>query len=271
MSNEEKALTRSSFNTGGAVAAFRPSNLDEYVTLAKMFAESGDMVPKSYAGSIPRILVAMQAGAEVGLSPFAAIQNIAVINGKPSVYGDAVIALARTHPKWDESGFEELFEGQPFTDEFCAICRVKRTDGSVREKRFSVLDAKTASLWGKAGPWKQYPKRMLQMRARSWAIRDNFAEALAGLSVAEEIQDIPSEEAPASAPAVEYPTEVGPTSKTEATREKLRRKVEEKARETEVEAEVVEETPKHTPANTEGPGSHPDTLFESEEVNAAEG
>ena len=262
MSNEEKALTRSSFNTGGAVAAFRPNNLDEYVTLAKMFAESGDMVTKAYAGSVPRILVAMQAGAEVGLSPFAAIQNIAVINGKPSVYGDAVIALARMHPQWDESGFEEYFEGTPYRDDYTAVCRVRRKDGAGKhpEVRFSVARAKTAGLWGKTGPWKQYPDRMLQMRARSFAIRDNFAEALAGLSVVEEVQDIPSEEAPASAPAVDYPTEVGPATKTEATRDKLRRKVEEKARETEVEAEVVEETPAEAP----------ESLF-PEEVDAAEG
>lgn len=240
MSNEEKALQRASFQTGGAVAAFRPRNLDEYITLAKMFSEADDMVPKSYRGSVPKIMVAMQAGAEVGLSPFAAIQNIAVINGKPAVYGDAVIALARTHPKWDESGFEELFDGNPFEDDFAAVCRVKRKDGKVREVRFTVLDAKKAGLWTKDGPWKQYPKRMLQMRARSWAIRDNFAEALAGLSVVEEVQDIPHEEAPASAPAVQYETTVGPATKTEATRDKLRRKVEEKARETVAEAELVE-------------------------------
>lgn len=240
MSNEEKALARTNFQTGGAVAAFRPRNLDESITLAKMFAEADDMVPASYRGSVPKIIVAMQAGAEIGLSPFAAIQNIAVINGKPAVYGDAVIALARTHSKWDESGFEELFEGTPFTDDFVAVCRVKRKDGKVRESRFSVLDAKKAGLWSKKGPWQDYPKRMLQMRARSWAIRDNFAEALAGLSVVEEVQDIRYDEAPASEPAVQYETTVGPATKTEVTRDKLRRKVEEKTRETVSKAEVVE-------------------------------
>ncbi len=53
----------------------------------------------------------------------------------------------------------------------------------------SKEDAKKAGLWGKAGPWSQYPKRMLQMRARSFALRDKFADALSGLIMAEEAQD----------------------------------------------------------------------------------
>ena len=42
----------------------------------------------------------------------------------------------------------------------------------------------------KKGPWQQYPYRMLQMRARSWGLRDGFADALKGMQVREEIEDI---------------------------------------------------------------------------------
>src|SRR5690606_6210149 len=54
---------------------------------------------------------------------------------------------------------------------------------------FSVADAKKAGLWGKQGPWQQYPKRMLSMRARAFALRDGFADVLRGLGIAEEVQD----------------------------------------------------------------------------------
>ena len=59
---------------------------------------------------------------------------------------------------------------------------------------FSEQDAKVAGLWGKSGPWKQYPKRMLQMRARGFNLRDNFADILGGLITAEEARDMPEAE-----------------------------------------------------------------------------
>lgn len=63
-----------------------------------------------------------------------------------------------------------------------------------RVQKFSVKDAKRAGLWGKSGPWSTYPDRMLTMRARSWALRDEFADILKGIIAAEEAQDYPSEQ-----------------------------------------------------------------------------
>ena len=56
-------------------------------------------------------------------------------------------------------------------------------------RTFSQEDAKRANLWGKAGPWTAYPKRMLQMRARSFALRDSFPDALKGVGISEEVRD----------------------------------------------------------------------------------
>src|SRR3546814_17968193 len=52
-------------------------------------------------------------------------------------------------------------------------------------------DAKKAGRAGKQGPWSQYPQRMLQMRARAWAMRDGFADVLKGIGIAEEVRDFP--------------------------------------------------------------------------------
>jgi hypothetical protein len=62
--------------------------------------------------------------------------------------------------------------------------------------KFSVEDAKRAGLWGKQGPWSAYPKRMMQMRARGFALRDAFPDVLKGLISAEEAQDYPDEAKP---------------------------------------------------------------------------
>lgn len=162
------------------------SGLDEMWRFAKYVTVSG-FAPKGME-SPESVLVAMQAGAEVGLTAMQAIQNIAVINGRPAMWGDATKGLV------DASGlcesFEEGFEGTEYNDSFKAWCRVKRYGRQEAISEFSVADAKRAGLWDKAGPWKQYPKRMLKARARAFALRDAFPDVLKGLRVAEEEYDL---------------------------------------------------------------------------------
>ena len=75
-------------------------------------------------------------------------------------------------------------------DALTAVATLTRGDtGKQFVRRFSLADAKRAGLLGKAGPWQQYPQRMISHRARSWAIRDGAADALMGLQVAEETSD----------------------------------------------------------------------------------
>lgn len=148
---------------------------------ASGFAPKGMERPES-------CLVAIQMGLEVGLRPMQSIQNIAVINGRPSVWGDAAKALVEASGLCTD--FAEWFEGKEGADDFKAICEAKRI-GRPRPVRweFSIADAKRAGLWGKQGPWTQYPRRMMQMRARGFTIRDAFPDVLKGLAMAEEAQD----------------------------------------------------------------------------------
>ena len=161
-----------------------PSSFTEAQQFAELIAKS-DMVPKDYKGKPGNVLVAVQMGMEVGLPPMQALQNIAVINGRPAIWGDAAIALARVHP--DFENIDESIKGEG--DQMVATCAIKRRNQHPQVRKFSVDDAKKAGLWGKEGPWRTYPQRMLQMRARSWAIRDVFADALKGISIREEVED----------------------------------------------------------------------------------
>ncbi len=77
-----------------------------------------------------------------------------------------------------------------------AVCVAKRKGRKPVIAKFSVEDAKRAGLWGKQGPWQAYPKRMMQMRARGFALRDAFPDALKGLITVEEAQDFPPEARP---------------------------------------------------------------------------
>ena len=171
---------------------FAPTNLTEAMQFSEMLAKSA-MVPRQYQGKPEDVLVAIQWGRELGLAPMQALQNIACINGKPSVYGDAAMALVQANPVCE--GIDETIEGEG-TPNPVAVCIAKRRGRSPVVAKFSVEDAKRAGLWGKVGPWQAYPKRMLQMRARGFALRDAFPDVLKGLITSEEAQDFPSEARP---------------------------------------------------------------------------
>ena len=158
-----------------------PNSLDTQWQMANIFASSG-LAPKGME-KVATLFTAIQLGAEVGLAPMQAIQNIAVVNGRPTLWGDAQLALVRTHPDFDF--IKERVEGSG--PNMTATCEVKRkSDVMSVVQTFSVEDAKRANLWGKQGPWSQYPKRMLQMRARGFALRDAFTDVLKGLSMSRE-------------------------------------------------------------------------------------
>ena len=161
-------------------------NYTELRTLCKDIAASG-LAPKGMNAA--QVLVAIQMGAELGLAPMASLRTIAVINGRPAIWGDGMLALCRESPVFDANAFKEYYEGDPESEEYAAVCECKRKDGQLVVSKFAIRDAKLAGLWGKAGPWKTYPDRMLKMRARSWALRDTFADVLQGLQCGEEVRD----------------------------------------------------------------------------------
>ena len=171
---------------------FAPVTLDEAMRFSEMLAKSS-MVPKQYQNKPEDVLVAVQWGKELGLAPLQALQNIACINGKPSVYGDAALALVQASPLCE--GIEERMEGEG-TPNPQAVCVAHRKGRKPVVATFSVEDAKRAGLWGKQGPWSSYPKRMLAMRARGFALRDAFPDVLKGLISAEEAADYPDEAKP---------------------------------------------------------------------------
>lgn len=161
-----------------------PRTFEQALKFCDYLADS-DMVPKDFKGKPGNCLIAIQWGAELGLKPLQAMQSLAIINGRPGLWGDAVIALVRASPLC-----EFVIESD---DGHAATCRVKRRGGPEQARTFSADDARTAGLLGKAGPWTQYPKRMRQMRARAFALRDVFPDVLRGLPVAEELMDTPTE------------------------------------------------------------------------------
>jgi hypothetical protein len=168
---------------GLALASF-----DDAFRFSKMVAAS-DFAPKDFRGKPESCLLAIQHGSEVGLSPMQSLQSIAVINGRPTIWGDAALALVQSSSQCVY--VREYTDGDG--DNLTAFCEVQRRGyPQPTVAKFSVADAKKAGLWGKTGPWTQYPGRMLGLRARGFALRNAFADALRGLVTAEEAQDYPT-------------------------------------------------------------------------------
>lgn len=170
-----------SVQAGGQMSAIVPRNLDEAYRLSQAIALSG--IAPNGMKKAEQILVAVMHGMEIGLPPMQAVQRIAVINGRPTLWGDAVPALLWSH------GFEidEGIDGKD--DERVAWCEVTRPTGKKIRRTFSVKQAIKAGLWAK-DLYKKFDDRMLQMRARGFAARDGAPDVLSGLYLAEEVQDM---------------------------------------------------------------------------------
>lgn len=181
--------------SGGRVAAIVPQTYEDVWRLAGAIAAS-KMAPKAYkvdprAEASPfsqeKITVGIMHGMEVGFTPMASLQSIAVINGMPSIWGDGMLALVKSSGLLEE--IREWIEGDGTG--LVAHCWVlRRGNRNPTEQTFSMAEAAKAGLMSKDGPWKTYTRRMLQMRARSWALRDEFPDVLRGLVSAEEAIDM---------------------------------------------------------------------------------
>jgi hypothetical protein len=206
---------KSELVTGGRVSPIIPRNVDEVARIAKAVIVAG-LAPDSYRGvddssTASKIMIGIMKGAEIGLAPLTALANIAIINGRASLWGDGAVALIQASGKVES--WEESWEGEEGTDAYTALCSIHRIGQSAPYiGKFSWGDAKRAKLTTK-GPWVSYGPRMLMWRARSYAMRTGFADCLSGLGIAEEVQDIPAAPAPADisvlddAPAIEHKTE----------------------------------------------------------------
>lgn len=193
---------------GRALAPIIPTTVEEVWRLAGMIIKAG-LAPASYEDkqtnqpSPEKIAIGIMKGAEVGLPPITALSTIAVINNRPCIWGDGAVALCQAagSVEW----VKQHYEGTESADDWAAVYTIKRKgQAEPYIGRFSVKDAKRANLWNnpRRQPWVQYPQRMLMARARAYALREGFADCLNGLSIAEEVQDIP--QAPAAKPELAF-------------------------------------------------------------------
>jgi hypothetical protein len=164
---------------------FAPALFPHYQKVAETLAKSS-VIPTSYRNKPEDVFVAMAMGYQLGFPVEQSLQDIAVINGRPCLWGDGLLSLVLNHPECQDIKEEPIYNGKTVVGYACTVIR---RGHEPHTKSFSMPDAERAGLLKKGGVWNAYPERMLQMRARSLALRDKFADALRGLRIAEVEQD----------------------------------------------------------------------------------
>ncbi len=156
-----------------------------YMQLATKLASS-DLIPKSFRGKPQDLFICWAMGYQVGLTPEQSQQCIAVINGKPSMWGDDMLALCMAHKDFDDIIETPIVKNDAIIGYTCTVKRKGKAD---KESVFTLDMAKKAGLLAKGGVWTQYPERMLKLRARGFGLRDAFPDALKGIKPREEVED----------------------------------------------------------------------------------
>lgn len=162
-----------------------PQNLTELMALAELIAKS-EVCPQSYRNKPGDIIVAGQLGRSLGFGVLLSLQTIAVINGRPSIWGDGGLGLVQA------SGLlEEFDEDDPTKAKAQGFgrCKMKRRGmPNAMEYRFTRAEAQAQNLLGKDS-WKKDEGAMLCWRARWRCMRAQFSDVLKGINAAEEIID----------------------------------------------------------------------------------
>lgn len=192
---------RAELVAGADIKAIVPRNINEMHRMAQSLVIAG-LVPDSYAKDgrtqlpndriVPRVMIGIQTALEVGLPPLMGLRNIMIVNNRPTIWGDAAIALVQSKGVLEKQ--EVKWSTDDNGEDKCLVLLYRKGQSEPYTGEFSMSDAKRAKLNTRPGPWMTYPKRMIFNRARAFAIRDGFADCLSGLSIREEVDDIPTKE-----------------------------------------------------------------------------
>ena len=158
-----------------------PTNWTDLMAFCEGLAKSS-LIPTNFRDKPADLAIAISMGNEVGLHWTHAIQSMAVINGRPSLWGDGALAVCMAHPD-----FVSIDENE--SDDTKGVTIIARRGMPPRRYEFTLEMARAAGLLSK-DTYKQHQGRMLQRRARARCMADTFPDALKGIGLAD---DAPAE------------------------------------------------------------------------------
>jgi len=164
-------------------------SFEHWQRVAKMISSS-DIVPKAYHGNVSNTMIAIELANRIGISPFMVMQNLDVIQGRPSWNSTFIIAALNSCGRFSAIRF--VFEGKEGTDEYGCRAVSKDSEGLILTGPLVNWKMVKDEGWlSKAGSkWKTMPELMFQYRAASFFGRLYAPDILKGMHSADETMDI---------------------------------------------------------------------------------
>jgi len=166
--------------TSNEITQYQPAQTALSLPEQWQFAETvagSSILPRAYREDPGAVLVAVNLGSAMGLTPAEALYRIHVIEGKPSASAELITSNVR------RAGHRLRIKG----DAQSAVVQIVRADDPdwTYEVTWTMADAQRAGLTGKS-VWKAYPAAMLRARAITECARQACPEALYGVTYTEE-------------------------------------------------------------------------------------
>lgn len=152
--------------------AIIPRNIAECTDLAERLAKS-TLLPEKLRNKVPDVLMTIMAGQEMGLAPMAALRSFHVIEGKPVMSADGMVAVVLG------SGKAVYFRCVSASSESVTYETLRVGDDKPQRCEWTMEMAKKAALHQKDN-WRGYPRAMLASRARAELARAVYPDVLAG-------------------------------------------------------------------------------------------
>ena len=166
----------------------------EQFQMAKQAAEmlaSSSMVPVTYKNNPGSCFIALNTALRLRMDPLMIMQNLYVVQNRPSWSGQFAIALVNICPKFSATWFE--YRNEEDFQKGVRMCAQLKTGQNVYGTWITPEMVK-AEGWGKK--WQTMPEQMYKYRAAAFFARTNCPEALLGLSVEGEAEDIAGKSQP---------------------------------------------------------------------------
>ena len=204
---------------------------------------NSELVPADYKGKPNNVFLAIQTGRSLGLDPFQSVKHLYTVNGRTGLFGDMMLALAKKHPDYidclETHGDLIEVDGKHIKMPQWTQCVVK-IKGKEDVLRIYPLEKAMRNPNFNNNIWCKDGDRMMQMRARSIALRDAFPDKLSGVYDEYEIQEV--RETKDISDQVE---DLGATSGSDALKDSL------KDEQPETQAEDIDITPEDTEEESE--------------------
>lgn len=173
-----------------------PEGFQKLYDIGKMFATS-KLVPSNFQNQPMDCAIAVDMANRMGVSPMMVMQNLYVVQGKPSWSGQACKTLIDASGKFKDVC--HVYTGTRNEDTWgCYLQAVRISDGElVKGPEVTIKMAKDEGWYSKNGSkWKTMPELMLAYRSSAFFARVHIPSALMGVQIEGEVEDIKKDPLP---------------------------------------------------------------------------